>query len=429
MSLFHFLNLGCSKNIVDGENIIAFMESIGMTYTDTPLRADAIIVNTCAFINDAKKEAVDEILKMALYKSKGNCKTLAVAGCFSQRYREQASRSLPEVDLWIGLTDWKNEIKRYFGILDHRDNNFIRHLTGPTATQYLKIAEGCSHRCSFCAIPLIRGTYRSRTVASVISEAKWLESRGVRECILVSQDTSYYGRDIGTDIVRLLEKLLASTSFPWIRLMYLHPRYVTRDLIKLISLENRICPYFDMPLQHSSDFILDKMRRNPGYHGIRQLIDDIRSTVPNAALRTTFIVGFPGETETYFKHLVKFVEWARFEKMGVFAYSPEEGTESIGFSGRPKSSTAQKRCETLIEIQREISRSILSSLKGDIIPAIIDKAVSKSTPHTCLARTMCDAPDVDGTLTIRRCNANAGDIIPVRITASSDYDLSGIPAS
>jgi ribosomal protein S12 methylthiotransferase len=423
--LFHFLNLGCSKNVVDGESIIAFMELAGWQLTQSPASASFIIVNTCAFIETARTEAVNEILEMSLFKNNGQCRTLAVAGCFSQRYCKDASRSMPEVDIWLSLTNWKQELTDYLNFAQISSKSETRHLTGLAATQYLKIAEGCSHKCAFCAIPLIRGSFRSRPIQSVIDEAKWLENRGVRECILVAQDSSCYGRDSGTSLVKLIEKILASTSFEWIRVMYLYPAFVSNELLSLFAGEKRICPYFDMPLQHSSDEILTAMRRRPGHMDTRKLIERIRTVVTDAAIRTTFITGFPGETEKHFAHLVEFVKWARFDKMGVFTYSPEKGTASYEFSKRPKPSTALRRSETLIEIQREISASILSSRKNSIIPVIIDSSAGKAGKQTCIARTRRDAPEVDGTVKVLQCKSRPGNIIRVRITATSDYDMTG----
>jgi len=429
---FTFRNLGCAKNVVDGETMMAHLQAMGLRMVENPSRAHVIIVNTCAFIHEAKEEAIEEILQMSQWKKRGQCRLLAVAGCFSQRYRTQARSLMPEVDVWLSLSNWKEELRRRLAETAPAPAASPvppRRLTGLVATQYLKIADGCSHRCSFCAIPFIRGPYHSRPAASIIKEAQWLESRGARECILVSQDTTYYGRDKNYSLVKLLEKLLAATSFPWIRLMYLHPRRLDRGLLRLIASEPRLCPYFDMPLQHSADPILRSMRRAPLSRDVRRLIETIRSTVAGAVLRTTFIVGYPGETEAHFKDLIRFTEWARFEKLGVFAYSAEEGTAAAGMPHRVPHAVACRRRDTLLEIQRGISRSILAALRQTVAPVIVDRVVpSGRRGWNGEGRTRGDAPEVDGIVRIRGSGFSAGDIISVRITGNSDYDLDAVYA-
>ncbi len=426
MTTVAFCNLGCSKNVVDGEVMIAHLEAQGLKYVTKPAEADMIVVNTCAFIQEAKEEAIDAILEMGRYRTHGRLKTLAVAGCFSQRYRNRAKRLFPEVDLWLGLSDWKEKLASHLNT--SRASFSPRRLTGLAATQYLKISDGCSHRCAFCAVPLIRGPFKSRPVGDIVKEARWLEEQGVRECILVSQDTSFYGRDRGITLVNLLERLLHDTGFAWLRLMYLHPRWVGPDLLRLVAAEKRLCSYFDIPLQHIADPVLASMRRAPCSAGIRRLIERIRHTVPDAALRTTFIVGFPGETESHFRALLRFAQWARFDKLGVFPYSPEEGTAAFAMRHRPRSATAQRRCETLMTVQRDISRHILESHVGRTVAAIVDR-LSDGARGTYEARTQWDAPEVDGRVFVARCRAKPGDIIQVRISEAGDYDLFARPAN
>jgi ribosomal protein S12 methylthiotransferase len=412
-------NLGCSKNQIDGERMLAHLAGSGFSITQDFSAADIIIVNTCAFIREATQEAIHEILEMALYKSKGNCTTLAVAGCFSERFRNDAKTDLPEVDLWLGVHDWPSVLKSRFQT--PATPLFFRKLSPPRATQHLKIAEGCSHRCSFCTIPSIRGAFASRPEAEIIEEARWLESQGVKECILVSQDTSHYGSDINSSLVHLLEKLLAKTGFPWIRLMYLHPDLVHDGLLRLIAAEHRLVPYFDIPLQHISDDILLSMKRRPLSQGIRTLIERVRSTVPGAAIRTTFIVGYPGETARHFDELLRFVEWARFERCGVFPFSPEQGTAAFSMKRRPRDTTVASRCDELMALQAGISRDICASRIGLTIDVIVDGRADRK----CVARSRWDAPDVDGTVTIQKGNPAVGSIVPVRIVAGRDYDLIG----
>jgi ribosomal protein S12 methylthiotransferase len=412
-------NLGCSKNQIDGERMLAHLAGSGFTVTQDFSEADIIIVNTCAFIREATQEAIHEILEMALYKSKGKCTTLAVAGCFSERFRHDAFKDLPEVDLWLGVHDWPAVLKNRFQTI--AAPSFIRTLSLPGATQYLKIGEGCSHRCSFCTIPSIRGAFASRPEAEIIEEARWLESQGVKECILVSQDTSHYGSDTGSSLVHLLENLLAKTGFPWIRLMFLHPARVHDGLLRLVAAEHRLVPYFDIPLQHISDDILLSMKRRPLSQGIRALVERIRSTVPNAAVRTTFIVGYPGETVRHFDELLNFMEWARFERCGVFPFSPEQGTEAYSMKKRPRDATVASRCDELMAVQAGISRKICASRIGSTVDVIVDSRAGAQ----CVARTKWDAPEVDGTVWIEKGNPALGSIVPVRIVAGRDYDLIG----
>jgi ribosomal protein S12 methylthiotransferase len=412
-------NLGCSKNQIDGERMLAHFSGSGFTVTQDFREADIIIVNTCAFIREATQEAIHEILHMAEYKSKGKCKTLAVAGCFSQRYGAEAKKDMPEVDVWLGVHDWPKALKRRF----HTPvaPSFERQLFPPSATQYLKIAEGCSHRCSFCAIPGIRGAYASRPGHDVIAEARWLESHGVKECILVSQDTSEYGRDRSSSLVRLLEKLLAQTGFPWIRLMYLHPQRVDDEFLRLVAQEHRLLPYFDIPLQHISDDILVSMKRRPLSQGIRGLIERIRTIVPDAAIRTTFIVGYPGETARQFNELLKFVEWARFERCGVFPFSPEQGTPAYSMKKRPRNRTVASRCDEIMAVQADVSRQISASRIGATLDVIIDSRTKTGWE----ARSKWDAPEVDGTVLVTGGNPAVGSIVPVTIVSSREYDLTG----
>jgi ribosomal protein S12 methylthiotransferase len=419
------VNLGCSKNQVDGETILQAFSDAGFPVVADPAEAAVIIVNTCAFITEAKQEAIDTILEMARFKKSGRCAVLAVAGCFSQRYRRTAARELPEVDVWLSIDNLAEDLRRHFSMAT--DPASGRYRLDRSATAYLKISEGCSHRCSFCAIPLIRGPFRSRLENDIIAEAKRLESQGVKECIVVSQDTSFYGRDRKNSLSRLLERLLHETNFPWIRMMYLHPRYIENDLLDLVAAEKRLCPYFDVPLQHCSDSILKSMNRTPLKRGIVETIDRIRSRVPGAAIRTAFIAGYPGETEEHFNELARFVEEMRFDKLGVFPFSPEEGTAAFSLRSRPRTATVMRRCEALMEIQRHISRELLAAKVGGSMPVIVDEIAERAGANFA-ARTRADAPEVDGTVYIRDGDFTPGSITEVRIVDSDDYDLFAGPA-
>ena len=394
----------------------------GYTLTPDAARAEIIMVNTCAFIEEAKQEAIAAILDLAAYKKTGACRALIVCGCFSQRFRDTVKGQFPEVDLWAGIDDWQTLFEKRFGLSGAPP--FHRELGKPLSTQFLKIAEGCSHACSFCAIPGIRGKYKSRGIPELIEEATWLYEMGARECILVAQDTSYYGRDQGQRLSNLLSELIGRTSFPWIRLMYLHPALVDERLLRLIASEPRICPYFDIPLQHGADEILRLMGRRPMSGGIRRLIGDIRSIVPGAAIRTTFIVGFPGETEKMFEKLLSFVEEMKFDKVGVFPFSPEEGTPAFSMRPRPRNATAGRRCEALMAVQREISEKIGASRVGSVLDCIID-GPTEVRGFDYEGRTRFDAPEVDGKVFIQDRLSLAGPIVPVRIVRADDYDLFG----
>ncbi len=415
-------NLGCSKNIVDGETMLQWLSDAGFTLVDDYETASVIVVNTCAFIKEATQEAVTTILEFAECKKKGTCSTLVVAGCFAKRYKESAEFSLPEVDVWTGVDTWREELSEYFKV--SAQPTFKRVLTEPHATQYLKIAEGCSHGCTFCAIPGIKGGYKSRPLGDIITEAKWLASVGVQECILVAQDTSYYGRDCGTSLVNLLKALLKETTFPWIRMMYLHPRFVDDELLDLIAAEPRMCRYFDIPLQHSSQPILDAMKRGHAKETISILVNAIRSRMSDAVIRTSFIVGFPGETADQFDELLECIQVCRFDKVGVFPFSPEEGTIANSFKKRPRTQTVMHRSETLMEIQREISSDIQTLKIGSILDVILD-GVNDNPDYSYSGRTRGDAPEVDGNVHILSGDAEVGAIVSVRIVATDDYDLFG----
>jgi MiaB/RimO family radical SAM methylthiotransferase len=325
------------------------------------------------------------------------------------------------------VQDWPLQLHKALNTAEKP--TFIRQLSTPVATQYLKIAEGCSHRCSFCAIPFIRGNFKGRDIPDVIAEAQWLQSRGVKECILVSQDTSYFGKDRGTTLLELLAELLSKTSFPWIRLMYLHPALVDKEFLRFVALHKRILPYFDIPLQHISDEILIAMKRQPLSSGIYDLVDSIRDILPDAAIRTTFITGFPGEKEKHFGELMDFVEYAQFERLGVFPFSPEKGTSAFSMKNRPRTTTAVARCEEIMTLQAGISRVKSMSRINKVLDVIIDTDGSESSPDIAPGcaegRTIWDAPEVDGIVSVANCSCKPGTIIPVKITGASDYDLKG----
>jgi ribosomal protein S12 methylthiotransferase len=414
-------NLGCAKNQIDGERILHLFRQSGYGITGDFSTADIIIVNTCAFIREAQEEAIDAICGLSAFKQQGRCRMLIVSGCFSQRYRDEIKRKFPEVDLWTGVHDWDTLLERALHLVPA--SGIERELKPPYHVQHLKIAEGCSHGCAYCIIPAIRGPFKSRTPADIMHEAHWLEKNGVRELILVAQDSSFYGRDSGGSLARLVESLLAETAFPWIRLMYLHPAHVDDDLLRLFSAEPRLCPYFDIPLQHIADQILAAMGRRPLSSGIRNLFDRIRAIVPDAGLRTSFILGFPGENGSHFRQLVKFIEEVRFDKLGVFPFSPEKGTRAFSMRPRPRDATVMKRCEEIMTLQREISALKLASKINSSVEVIVD-GLSDDPGFSSAGRTRLDAPEVDGKVYIKEKIA-AGTITNVIVTDSSDHDLFG----
>lgn len=415
-------NLGCSKNQVDGERILQLFVNGGYEVTEECESADVIIVNTCAFIKEAQEEAIAAILDMAAIRKNGRCRTLIVSGCFSERYRSSVNHEFPEVDIWAGVEDWEELIQQLLKSKRGKQNHFERALSEPVATQYIKIAEGCSHSCSFCVIPSIRGKFKSRDKVEIVEEAQWLYERGARELILVAQDTSFYGRDMGTNLVTLLETLLKNTHFLWIRMMYLHPQLVSDGLLALVASESRICSYFDIPLQHISGAILKSMNRRPLSKELYRLVERIKSKVSGANLRSSFILGYPGETEKEFDELKQFIQFARFDKMGVFPFSPEEGTKAYNMRPRPRGATVQRRCDELMSIQQEISRELLEEKIGTLQPIIIDR-VSDDHDFNYEGRTMGDAPEVDGRVFIQSGSFQPGDILTAKIIGASDYDL------
>lgn len=417
-------NLGCSKNVIDGERILHLFKSGGFEITEDFNTAQIIVVNTCAFIREAQEEAIETILEAASKKENGICQTVIVSGCFSERYRDKVAKEFPEVDLWVGVNDWEQLLPKLYN--QSNPVSFERVLSGLPASQYIKIAEGCSHRCSFCVIPDIRGPFKSKQPQSIIDEAKWLYQKGVKELILVAQDSSFYGRDYGSDLTSLLETLLRETEFHWIRCMYLYPAFVNNNLLQLIAKEERLCSYFDIPLQHISEKILKSMNRTPLTKDLYKLIEQIRSTVKDASIRSSFILGYPGETEQDFKELIDFIEFAKFDKLGVFPFSAEKGTKAFDMKPKPKSSTATRRCEEIMLLQRDISREILESKIGSSLEVIVDN-ISDDPDFNYEARSQFDAPEVDGKVLVTSGDIDIGTFSKVKIIGSSDYDLFAEP--
>ncbi len=435
----HVVSLGCSKNLVDSEVITASLMMDGCEITSDPEEASIIIINTCAFILPAKEESIDEIFRMAEMKEKGRCRRLVVAGCLPQRYGSALAREMPEVDLFIGT----GEVPRVVELLrdlekgespEDRlcigDPTFIMHssnprvISTPSYMSYLKIAEGCSNRCSYCVIPVIRGNFRSREMDDVIEETETLARRGVKEIILTAQDTTSYGRDQKSDVTlaALLKGLVAVDGIEWIRLLYTYLMNITDELLEIIAKEEKICNYLDIPIQHIDDRILTAMKRRGDSLLIRETLARTRKIVPAVAIRTSLIVGFPGETPREFRNLLNFVKEARFDHLGVFNYSQEEGTEAAEFPRQVSERVKESRRNMIMEEQSLISYEINQTLIGSEEKILIE-GISEIAEYDYVGRVRRQAPDIDGVTYLKSGKLTPGDIVRCRITACDEYDL------
>jgi ribosomal protein S12 methylthiotransferase len=433
------VSLGCPKNLVDAEVMLGVLSRQEYEITTDEREADIIIVNTCSFIKEAKQESIDAILDLAERKNDARCHTLIVSGCLPQRYQEELAHELPEVDIFIGTGDYPRIAEilaeksgtdsqlRYIGDPDFVfDETLPRLNSSPAWFSYLKIGEGCSNRCSYCIIPRLRGPYRSRPLEALVAEAERLASRGVKELNIISQDITRYGSDMedGTTLETLLRRLVKIDGIQWIRLLYAYPDGIGDDLIALIRDEPKICKYLDIPLQHISDRVLGRMRRRGSEQQIRELITKLRREIPTIALRTSMIVGFPGETVEDFTSLMQFVEQARFDRLGVFCYSREEGTPAATMSDQVSERVKRERYRKLMRIQARLSFKRNRDLIGATEQVIVE-GYSEETELLLKGRSSRQAPDIDGQVYITAGTANVGDIVTLRITDSSDYDLIG----
>ena len=439
MSSFHLVSLGCAKNLVDSEVMLGLLQERGWELTEDPTAAEVLIVNTCGFIQPAVEEAIEVILEMGRYKEDDPGKYLVVTGCLVQRYLAGLSKDLLEVDLFVGtegvgdianllqkLLDGKQTVKSFCPDRFLMNASLPRTLSTPFFRSSVKITEGCNNRCTYCMIPSIRGDLRSRDIADIIVELQRLEATGVKEISLIAQDLTAYGNDLDhqTNLIALLSRILKETSFPWLRLMYLYPSGVTDELIELMQSEARILPYMDIPFQHVSDSILKNMHRRYGYDDLCKFIDRIRAAVPDIALRTTMMVGFPGETEEDLQQLEGFLKQYRIDHVGVFAYTNEEGSRSEFFEAQCPEEVKQERMQRILEVQAGISKEILQKYIGQTVPVLVE-GLSRETDLLLEGRTVYQAPDIDGCVYITDGNANPGDIVQVRITEAQIYDLVG----
>lgn len=436
------ISLGCARNLVDSEIILGTLKGAGAGFkiVDSPSSADIAIVNTCSFIEAAKKESIEVILDLIGLKKSGKIKGILVAGCLPQRYGKALQKELCEIDGFIGVEGFARLPKLIGDIADGKriysvsrnpaylyDWKTPRQILTPGHFAYVKISEGCSHKCSFCVIPKIRGRHRSRKIESIVEEARYLIGRGVKEINLIGQDTTLYGIDIyaRAALPGLLKKLAALKGARWLRLMYAHPAHIDGELISVISGEEHICKYIDLPIQHISDRILKAMRRGTSRKSIEGLLAELRGRIPGIAIRTSVIAGFPGETEGEFGELLDFVKEARFTRLGAFVYSEEEGTPAANAKGKIPEKEKLARWNEIMKVQQRISEEDNRRFIGREFEVLVDEKEG-SGKGVYLGRTYMDAPEIDGLVYIRDSGIKAGDLVNARITDTLEYDLVGI---
>ena len=436
MKIF-FVSLGCDKNLVDSEEMLALLEKRGYSFTDDETQADVIIINTCCFINDAKEESVQTILEMSEYK-KENCKALIVTGCMAQRYKQEILDEVPEVDMVLGTTAYDKIVEAIDKALagsrkvETESLNTLpktgagRVLTTGGHYAYLKIAEGCNKCCTYCIIPKVRGRYRSVPMEELIAQAKDLADKGVKELILVAQETTVYGVDLyGKKSLHLLVRELCKISgLRWIRLLYCYPEEIYDELIETMRDEEKVCHYLDLPIQHASDAVLKRMGRRTTQADLKEIIAKLRKEIPDIVLRTTLIAGFPGETQEQHEEMMAFIDQLEFDRLGVFTYSQEEDTPAAVMPDQIDEETKLTWREELMELQQEIAFDKAQDREGSIVTAMVEGKVADENAY--VARTYGDAPNVDGLLFIQTAEElNSGDFARVRITGSAEYDLIG----
>jgi len=441
---FSIVSLGCARNLVDSEVMAGLLQKNHYEIVREPADADVVLVNTCGFIGAAKEESIDTIVEMGRLKEEGRLSTLIVAGCLSQRYPEQLASELPEVDLFIGtgevpriaeiLRDHQRTRQRqYIGVPSYiYDHTTPRLRSTPSYSAFLKVSEGCDHKCAFCIIPQLRGPHRSRSIQSVVEEAVSLARRGVKEINLIAQDLTAYGRDRkdGTTLYTLLSEMAQIPELVWIRLLYAYPNFIDNRLLNLIRDNDKICKYLDIPFQHISRSLLQRMRRGKSGSEVRETVQRLRDAIPELTLRTSLIVGFPGETEAEFDELLDFVEETAFERLGVFKYSEEEGTAAARLNGKVPEEEKERRWQEVMDLQSTVSLKKNQALIGTIQRVIIDGADPDSGKLS--GRTQAHAPEVDGLVFVEGYDTllntdppDAGELIEVKITTAHDYDLIG----
>lgn len=429
-----FVSLGCSKNLVDTEMLIGKFKKENFEIVNQPDQADILVVNTCGFIESAKEEAINTILEMAEYKKNGNCKYLIATGCLVKRYKLELQKALPEVDLFVSVDEYDEIWSKIQNLLgqETKSKNTLDYMERCIATgektAYLKIAEGCSNHCTYCAIPSIRGPYISRQMEDILKEAKRLSDLGYQELIVIAQDTTKYGIDLYGEpkLAELLEKLTQIEDIKWIRFLYAYPESITDELIEVVKKSEKICHYFDIPLQHFSDELLKKMNRKSDSKSIESLMNKLRKEIPDVIIRTTMIVGFPGETKENFEALYEFVKRAKFDKLGAFQYSKEEGTPAAKLPNQVMTKTKQKRWNDVMKLQEEIVKEKLQEKVGNIYEVLIDS----SSKNYWIARSYMDIPDEDSVIYIKNmsavdCKTMVGSFVKCKIIGVRGYDLMG----
>ncbi len=433
-----FISLGCDKNLVDAEKMLGILRRDGYVFTDDEAEAEVIIINSCCFIGDAKEESINTILEMAAYKEEGVCRALIVTGCLAERYQNEILQELPEVDGVLGIASWQEISRVVREALEKKaprifyDNNALpvtdaeRVVTTGGYYAHLKIAEGCDKHCTYCIIPRIRGKYRSVPMEDLVAEAASLASQGVRELILVAQETTLYGVDLygKKALPQLIRKLAAIPGIYWIRIQYCYPEEITDELIQVIRTEPKVCHYLDIPIQHGSDKILKRMGRRTDAAQLRQIIGTLREQIPDIALRTTLITGFPGETEDDFQELLDFVDEMEFERLGVFAYSQEEDTPAASMEDQVPEEIKQRRRDQVMELQQEIAFEKSESMVGRTLDVMIEGKITDENAY--VGRTYMDAPGVDGYIFVQSSEEFlSGDFVRVKVTGAVEYDLIG----
>lgn len=419
-----FISLGCAKALVDSEKLMGALKRTDYDLTDEPEEADTIIINTCGFIDMARQESIDTILQASELKQNGKLDKLVVMGCLSERYPKELSKEIPEVDYFFGSNDHVKIVQYLTGKEFSKDDPiFLRSILTPDHYAYLKIAEGCDNGCSFCSIPIMRGLQKSRTIDSIMWEAEKLSDKGIKELLVIAQDTTSYGWDLRPkqylgDLIKELDQL----DFEWIRIHYAHPAHLSKKIIQAIADAKNICNYIDMPIQHASDPILKSMRRGLDSSGIKKRIHLLRDAVPNIKIRTTLIVGYPGETEKDFENLCSFIEDVQFDRLGAFTYSEEEGTIAENLEDNVPQEVKNERKMKLMDLQAEISNEKNQQMVGKVLKVIVDDAGEKHS----VGRTEYDSPEVDNIVNIDKA-LSIGKFYDIKIESANEFELIGTP--
>ena len=434
-----FVSLGCDKNLVDTENMLGILKNKGFEFTDDEWEADIIAINTCCFIGDAKQESINTILEMAEHKKDARCKVLVVAGCLAHRYQDEIIKEIPEVDAFVGTSSYDKIADMINSVLEEKGiSNFVedanrmpmveadRIVTTPGYYEYLKIAEGCDKHCTYCVIPKVRGRFRSFPIEYLVNQTKKLVEGGVKEIILVAQETTLYGVDLygKKSLPKLLHNLGLIEGLKWIRILYCYPEEINDELIEAIKNEPKVCHYLDMPIQHASDNILKRMGRRTSKQELTDIVAKLRREIPDIALRTTLITGFPGETDVDHEEVMQFIDECEFDRLGVFTYSREEDTVAAQMPDQIDEEIKEKYRDELMQLQQEISADRSAAMIGRIVRVMIEGFIPED--NTYVGRSYKDAPNVDG-LVFVECDRElmSGDFIDVKITGSTEYDLIG----